>query len=475
MNDWLSWLTGHPQDAALPGMRSKHMYVVGQPGIGKSRALESWVMQDVASGRGVGVVDVHEELFTHLLRRLAGLSPAVWDRVVIIDPTYSRWTVRFNPLEVVVGMSSDRLAGFLTDVVVKIWGIDSTESPRMVWLLKNAFLVLSELGLSLVELPRLLLDTPYRELLLPRLTNPVARDYFQREYPQNPASVLTWAAPVLNKLGGLIFDQEIQPMLTGPSTINFRAILDGQQILLVNLPKGVIGEGVSALLGAFIVAHLQKAALSRNEALARPPFYLYLDEFQNYTTDNIKDILSESRKYNLSLIMAHQYLDQLSPALLSAVLNTTGILNCFRVGYRDGYALAPYLFSSPGALSEEETQVKMSHLAGVPLLHFQRQVKPLGWEGLAAQLANLPDRVFWSRQRGLMVPQKLRTPDMPIPRLTRELSDRLAAMLERVGRRCGAPKTGSSGGETSGGNGHHPQEATGESWRGDGNIPLWGN
>jgi hypothetical protein len=340
----------------------------------------------------------------------------------------------------------------------------------MVRLLKNTFVALSDLGLSLVELPRFLLDPAYRAGWLPRLKNPGAAAYFSLEYPQNPATAQTWAAPALTRLGDLIFDPDIQPMLVGPSTINFRAILDRRQILLVNLPKGVIGEGVSALLGAFIVAHLQKAALSRPTMAPRPPFYLYLDEFQNYTTDNIQDILSESRKYNLSLILAHQFLDQLSPRLLSAVLNTTGTRNVFRVGYRDAYTLAPDMFSSSDALAQTHTQVKLSHLAGVPLLYFKQQRQSLGWEGLAAELANLPDRVFWSRQRGPGKPTRQRTLDMPVPRMTQELAERLEAMLERVGRRCGVAKSPLAQAPKPGGNGHHPEEA----WREDGNIPVWG-
>src|SRR5207253_475749 len=124
----------------------------------------------------------------------------------------------------------------------------------------------------------------------------------------------------------------------------FRKILDGNRVLLVNLTKGILGEGNSAMLGAFIVAHLQQAALSRADTRKREPFYLYLDEFQNYTTDNIKDILAESRKYGLSLILAHQYLKQLAGDLQAAVLNTAGTLACFRVGYQDASLLAREIF-----------------------------------------------------------------------------------------------------------------------------------
>jgi type IV secretory pathway TraG/TraD family ATPase VirD4 len=143
--------------------------------------------------------------------------------------------------------------------------------------------------------------------------------------------------------------------------------MDNQQILLVNLPKGILGEAPSALLAAFIVAHLQKAALARADRGSSIPFYLYLDEFQNYTTDNIKDILSESRKYALSLTLAHQYLDQLPGELRSAVLNTAGTLVSFRVGYHDATQLAKEIFPSPDYIQQFKTSVTMRHSYQVPL------------------------------------------------------------------------------------------------------------
>src|SRR5690606_29192722 len=135
--------------------------------------------------------------------------------------------------------------------------------------------------------------------------------------PKSPAGIQQWITPVLNKIGSLIFDPDTRLLLAGRSSLNFRDVLDRKLILLVNLPKGRIGEGASALFGAFIVAHLQKAALARADSRYRTPFYIYLDEFQNYTTDNITDILSESRKYAMSLTLAHQYVDQLQPHLRS--------------------------------------------------------------------------------------------------------------------------------------------------------------
>lgn len=420
-----------------PAHRSTHTLVIGQPGIGKSRALEAWAMQDIAQGHGVAVIDVHGDLFRHLETYISSV-PELVERVVILDPTDRRWVVSFNPLEAISGLSQERVALFLTDVVVKIWKLDVANAPRLVWLLTNTFLALANLRLSLLDLPRFLLDAEFREGLLPRLKNETARNYFTFEFPRSQAAVHQWVAPALNKLSGLIFDPDVRLMLTGRSTINFRQVLDRKLVLLVHLPKGIIGEGTSALLGAFIVAHFQKAALSRANAAEREPYYLYLDEFQNYTTDNIKDILSESRKYGLSLTLAHQYLDQLSPDLRSAVLSTAGTIVCFRVGYHDAYLLAKEVFPSPAFLGS--STLRLRRFLRWPLVTLAEHHQSLGWDGLAHQLANLPLREFWMRRRGPHAPELMRTLKLPEPVMTPELLEQIQHLRDLSGARYGRRK-----------------------------------
>jgi hypothetical protein len=417
--------------------------VIGQPGAGKSKFLELSALQDILAGRGVGVIDPHGDLFHNLTRHLAALlphMPELAERVIILDPTDHEWTVSLNPLEAVQGVSQERLALFLTDVVAKIWKLDTSSTPRLVWLLTNTFLALADLGLSLLDLRRFLLDPAFREPLLPRLAHDGVRAFFSLEFPQSPAAVQQWATPVLNKLGGLLFDTDIRQILAGRPTFSFREVLDRQLVLLANLSKGTLGEGSSALVGAFIVACLQKAALARADSSEREPFYLYLDEFQNYTTDNIKDILSESRKYGLSLILAHQYLDQLAPDLRSAVLNTIGSLACFRVGYHDASQLAKEIFPAPDYLSWTTREIKLDFLGPVPLPRVETQMKPFGWENLALELANLPPRVFWIRRRGPYVPLRQRTLDVADPQLTDELQGWLSALRTAAGQHYGRPK-----------------------------------
>lgn len=439
MSSFLSrWL--RRDETILPaGHRQTHTYVIGQPGTGKSRAIESWAMQDILAGRGVGVIDPHGDLFQHLVARLSA-RPALWERVVVIDPTDREWTVGLDPLRAVSGFPRQRLALFLTDIIVKIWGVNVSQAPRMVWLLTNSFLALADLELSLLDLPRFLLDRPFREGLLPRLTREEVLTYFHLEYPKAEAGARQWATPVLNKIGGLLFDPDVRLMFGAARPLDFRAVLDGQRVVLANLPKGILGEGTSALLGAFIVAQIQKAALSRSDARYRPPYYLYLDEFQNYTTDNIKDILSESRKYQLSLTLAHQYLDQLSVELRDAVLNTSGTLVSFRTGYQDAFRLAKEIFPSPAAMTRTERRTRLRWLGGLPLVTLEEREQPLGWELLAQEIANLPYRQFYTRRRGVSRPSRQRTLDVPDVPFTSEQREAIAALKAASGQRYGEAK-----------------------------------
>jgi len=459
-----------------PSQRATHSYVIGQPGTGKSRALESWIRQDIAAGHGVGVIDPHGDLFNNLVCYLSS-KPAVWERVIIFDPCNPKWVTPFNPLEAMEGLSNQRLSLFLTDIMVKIWGIDSANAPRMVWLLTNTFLALSDLRLTLLDLQRFLLDSAYRESLLPRLHHEQVRSYFQYEFPSSQSAIHQWVTPVLNKIGALIFDPEIRLILASNSMINFRKILDQQMIFLANIPKGILGEGSSALLGAFLVAHIQKAALARADTYARKNFYLYLDEFQNYTTDNIKDILSESRKYGLCLTLANQYLEQISPNLKSAVLNTSGTIICFRVGYQDAYQLAKEIFPSPDFSSTSQNNLKIKRLGPYPYLTFEPNTEAPGWDGLAQILTRLPSREFWSKQRGHGSPAHHRTFNVPDPVYTNELKDRLGRLLDTSGNRYGrlkqdAQKEYTRRYQNYQSNGNDP-ESNGHPE--DGSIPFWGN
>ena len=462
------WLAGDGLKLSPP-QRATHTHVIGQTGTGKSRTLESWVMQDVAAGHGLAVLDPHGDLYNNLVLRISALAqqrPELAERIVLMDPSNPTWTVGFNPLEPIYGIPLERLAWFLTDVILKIWKLDASSMPRMLRLITYSFLTLAEFGKTLVDLPRFLNDTAWRSALVARTTHREVAEYFRYEFPPKPNAAQQWITPVLNKIGPLIFDPDVRLMLGTKSTINFRRILDDKLILLVNLSKGILGEGNSALLGAFIVAHLQQAALSRANSRNRDIFFLYLDEFQNYTTDNIKDILSESRKYGLSLILAHQYLDQLGMDLRGAVLNTAGIIACFRVGYQDASTLAREIFP-PGFLRETHPQMDMVRMMGqrIPLLQERSDV--LKHEMLVHQLTSLRPREFWTKRRGPHAPVKQRALFMPELAVGKELYTARKQLVELSGQRFGRLKNEIRKELANGRPNHHTQSTPNESFPGD--------
>ena len=424
MNNLTHWIMGHDEIALSDLQRSTHTYVIGQSGTGKSRGLKTWILQDIAAGHGVGVIDPHGDLFNHLVAKLAN-HPQVWNRTILFDPLDPDWSVGFNPLEKIDRTSSERLAMYMTDVVLNVWKINTSEAPRMVWLLTNTFLALVELDLSILDLPRFLKDHSFREKLITGISLPAVRQYFENEFPKTYKGMMQWITPVLNKIGSLLFDPDIRSIFGKKSTFDLRKVMDQKMIFLANLPKGILGEGTSSLAAAFLVAHMQRTALARADSTHRPPFYLYLDEFQNYTTDNIIDILSESRKYALSLTLAHQFLDQLPNKLKQAVLNTSGTIACFRVGFHDARVLAKEVFPSP----DYRYKLNLRSAYGIPTL------QQIGWEGLALELANLEPRQFWCRRRGPYKPIKQYTYTMPDPNYTQELKMKIKAFRDHCGNR----------------------------------------
>jgi hypothetical protein len=416
------------------------MWVIGQPETGKSRALEAWATYDMKVGNGICVIDPHSDLFDHLVKRAALVAQgdtSLADRVVIINPLDPKWTVGFNPLQMFSEMPSERLAWILADVAAKIWKIDTSVATRMVWLMVHTFLALSELGLTLVELPYFLRNHQWRNEVVRHLRNEEVREYFLLEFPKDRRLRVEWTQSTLNKMGAFVMDPDIR-LIVGQrtSTINFREIMDQKRILLVNIPKGQLGEENSQLLGAFIVAQIQHSALSRGDTYDRPPFYLYLDEFQNYTTDHIQEILSESRKYGLSLVLAHQYLEQLPKQQKQAVANTAGTVICFRVGRQDAEVLAGDLFT-PDIDPKGHKSWSIRRIGRSSFLLPSSKARPLSneWERYIQKLTGLKNREFWVKRRKAANPVKQYSLDMPAPSCPPEKVARLEAISgARYGR-----------------------------------------
>jgi hypothetical protein len=320
--------------------RKRHIYVIGKSGTGKSTLLENMVIDDINLGRGVIVVDPHGEFADKIVDSIP--EHRVQDAIVL-DPADREWPIAVNLLEYVEDDFKGMVASGFVGIFKKIFG--NSWGPRLEHVLRNTVLALLDTPNStMLGIPRMLTDKGYREQIVMNVKDPVIRDFWKHEWANMDAKQQSEAfGPILNKVGQFLSTGTIRNIVGQPkSTIDIRNIMDTKKILIVNLSKGKIGEDNSALLGAMIVTKVQLAAMSRADVPVdqRPDCFLYVDEFQNFATDSFATILSEARKYNLGLTIAHQYIAQLPEEVRDAVIGNVGSLILFRVGVPDAEALA---------------------------------------------------------------------------------------------------------------------------------------
>lgn len=447
-----------PRPIVFPdASRRRHFAAFGGTGVGKSRFLEGLIMMDVArlvtgkGMRGVGLIDVHGDIYRNVRARLAILAqqfPEVNDRLVLIDPTIADWTVKFNPLELAPGEVQERKADMLANVITTLYHDDPTITVRLYRVVYYSFLALMLAELSVVELPEFLRNRQAREALISELDHPPLSSYWLREFPayqKGERQAREMVESTLNRLDRFVADPHIAAMFAnGPSTLNFRQMLDNGAIVLVNAPKGILGEGTSYLLCAFVLAAFQQAAMSRVELPEglRRPFTLLCDEFANYTTDTIRQIIAESRKVGLELGLAAQEVrGQLKTAALqSAVINTVQNILSFRLGYEDADTLVRDIFTPD---IDQVKAVRQRYQAG--WWTEEEVYRPLEeiWEIERRKLTQLPDRMLYWKSRGHPGSHLIRTLDVAdIEALpdARCLPEMLCQQEEAVCRAVGQPK-----------------------------------
>lgn len=334
--------------------RATHLYVIGATGTGKTKFLEFLIQQDIEKGNGFGVIDPHGDLIEDIKGFLAccyddpGDEKKISERVVLIEPTDPNFSVTFNPLDKLSNVSAAEQANELVSAFKKIWA--DSWGVRMEDLMRNSLIALGEAGLTLAELAQFLTRRAFRETVLEKVNHPIATEYFQRFNALTDRGQVTWIEPVMNKINAFFSDERIRQMFSHPkSSFNLREIMDHRKILLIKLDKGKL-KGSADLLGSLLMAKIQMAAFSRSDVSQnkRTPFYLYIDEFQNFASESFSVILSEARKYGLSLIMAHQTLAQISTELRSLILGNAGIQVYFRLNRQDAQLLAKEGFGYSG-------------------------------------------------------------------------------------------------------------------------------
>ncbi len=315
--------------------RRRHMYVIGKTGMGKTAMMENMAIQDIQAGRGIGFIDPHGEAAERLLDFVP--SGRVND-VVYFNPADLDFPISFNVMEKVGLEHRHLVASGLMGVFKKIW--PDVWSARMEYILNNSILALLEYpGSTLLGINRMLADPEYRRKVVERITDPVIKAFWNVEFARYTQRYeIEATAAIQNKVGQFISAPIIRNIIGQvKSTIDMRTIMDEEKILIMNLSVGRIGEDNSKLLGSLLITKLQLAAMSRVDVPEeeRKDFFFYVDEFQNFATESFANILSEARKYRLSLILGHQYINQLDETVCDAVFGNVGTLVSFRVGADD--------------------------------------------------------------------------------------------------------------------------------------------
>jgi type IV secretory pathway TraG/TraD family ATPase VirD4 len=321
--------------------RRTHMYVIGKTGTGKSTMLETLILQDLERGEGLTLLDPHGDLVDRIRAQIPAHRR---DDLVDFNVAEPGGRLAFNPLERVPKEKRPLVASGMLEVFKKIWA--DSWGPRLEHILRNTLLtLLDQPEPTLADALRLLRDPEFRGRAVARSENAQVRDFWLREFAKFPANFRAEAiAPIQNKVGAFLADPVLNGILTQPrSAFDLRQVMDHGKILLVNLSKGRIGEDAATLLGALLVSQLGFVAQSRADTApsGRPDFYIYLDEFQTFTTQALATMLAELRKYGVGMVLAHQYLSQLDLAVRDAVLGNVGTLVAFRLGQPDAEVLAP--------------------------------------------------------------------------------------------------------------------------------------
>jgi len=321
--------------------RSRHVYIIGQTGAGKSGMLELFALSDIFYNQGYCIIDPHGDF---AINNLKFVPESRIEDVIYFNPADTAYPVAFNPLEVTDPSRKPNVCSEVIGVLKRMFG--DSWGPRLEHILRHTILALLDRPeTTLLDISRLLTDKDFRKETLDYCTDVTVLQFWKHEFGQwNEKQVNESIAPVLNKVGAFTANPIIRNIIGQPkSSFDVRKIMDEGKILVVNLSKGLIGEDNAGILGAFLVTKVQLAAMSRSDipdVADRRPFYLYVDEFQNFATDSFAVILSEARKYGLNLTVANQYISQMTDSVRDAVFGNVGTTISFRVSADDAPILS---------------------------------------------------------------------------------------------------------------------------------------
>ena len=418
--------------------RSRHLYIIGQTGTGKSGSLELLALSDIYHNEGYAIIDPHGDFAMNNMRFIP--ENRLKD-VIYFNPADTEFPLGFNPLEVYDPSKKSNISSEVIGVLKRMFG--DSWGPRLEYILRYSLLALLDRPEpTMLDITRILTDGDFRKDTLTYCKDPSVLQFWKQEFGQwSEKQVNEAIAPVLNKVGAFTANPIIRNIIGQPkSTFDIRKIMDEGKILVVNLSKGLIGEDNAAILGSFLVTKIQLAAMSRSDIERledRRPFHLYVDEFQNFATDSFAVILSEIRKYGLTLTVANQYVSQMTESVKNAVFGNVGSIISFRVSVEDAPILA----------KQFEPQFDASDLMGLNNRHFVMSMIINGEKStpfsattltLPKPFNDLSDKIIENTRRNYGTPrpeieQRIRDILLPPKQLVNK------AMAERQGLQWTAP------------------------------------
>ena len=360
--------------------RFRHFYVIGQTGTGKTVFLKNMVIQDIKNGDGCCFIDPHG---TDIQDILAHIPKERLDDVIYFDPAYTARPMGLNMLEYDVRYPEQKtfVVNELLNIFNKLFDMKTSGGPAFEQYFRNSSLLVMEdpdSGMTLLEIGRVLADKNFRDMKLAKCKNPIIKQFWENaEKTTGDQSLANFVPYITNKFDVFVSNDIMRPVIAQEKSVfNFRKIMDEKKILLVNLAKGRLGDINANLIGLILVGKIQMAALSRVDMFGQKmnDFFLYIDEFQNVTTDSIESILSEARKYRLSLNVAHQYVEQLDEKIRNAVFGNVGSMAIHRVSAENADIFAKQLeptFTAADIIKQENLNCYMKMLInGTPVKPF---------------------------------------------------------------------------------------------------------
>lgn len=373
--------------------RRQHLYVVGKSGTGKTTLLRNLILQDIEAGRGVAVLDPHGDLALDLLDHLPRHRT---EDVVYFNPSDPEYAVAFNPLWRVPPERRHLVASGIVGTFKSIY--PDFFGPRMEYIFFAAVVALLECeNVSLLGLQRMLSDSEYRAWVVRQVKDPGVKAFWEVEFEaQDKRTKAEMVSPILNKVGPIVMTPQLRNILGQVrNRIDARFMMDNRRIFIANLAKGRLGADKANLLGSFLVSQFQIAAMSRMDVPEdeRVDYMCFVDEFHSFVSDSFASILSEARKYRLNLTLSHQYLAQVKPGILDAVIGNVGSMVAFRVGHDDAESLEKMFGKTYSA----------SHFASLSNREIYGKVLTGGKEVEPFAARTLPPWGRWHRRRNTII------------------------------------------------------------------------